>query len=77
MTAARKVYHVVPSGRGWRVKRAGAGHGVRAFSSKAPAVAYAKSLAKEAALGQVRVHRRDGEIQTEWTYGKDPRRTRG
>ena len=77
MTPARKVYHVVPSGRHWCVRRVGARRATRVFSSKAATIALAKTLAKKAALGQVRVHKRDGEMQTEWTYGKDPRKTRG
>jgi Uncharacterized protein conserved in bacteria (DUF2188) len=77
MTSARKVYHVVPHGGRWSVKRAGARRAVRIFAGKTTAIAHAKTLATRSALGQVRVHRSDGEIQTEYTYGKDPRRTRG
>jgi hypothetical protein len=77
MTSGRKVYHVVPCGRRWSVRRVGARRAARTFSRKTAAVAYARTLATRGALGQVRVHRSDGEIQTEYTYGKDPRRTRG
>jgi hypothetical protein len=77
MTKARRVYHVVPSGRGWDVKRVGARRATQGFSRKAAAIARAKALAIKATLGQVRVHSSDGEIQTEYTYGQDPRRTRG
>jgi hypothetical protein len=74
---SRKVYHVTPSGDAWRVQRVGAKRAANVRESKADAIARAKELAARGALGEVRVHRRDGEIQMEWTYGKDPRRTRG
>jgi hypothetical protein len=74
---SRVVYHVTLHGDVWRVKRAGAKRAARVHSNKADAIARAKTLATRGALGQVKVHKRDGEIQTEWTYGKDPRRTRG
>jgi hypothetical protein len=41
------------------------------------AIAGAKALAKRSGLGQVRVHGGDGDIEAEYTYGEDPRRTRG
>jgi hypothetical protein len=74
---ARKTYHVTPAGDDWRVKRAGAERADSIHENKADAIARAKVLAKQAPLGQVRVHRGDGEIQTEYTYGKDPRKTPG
>ena len=73
----RKIYHVTPSGDVWRVKRAGATRAASVHENKSMAVARAKALAKSASLGQVKVHRRNGEIQTEYTYGDDPSRTRG
>ncbi len=70
----RKVYDVRPNPKGgWDVRPPGggsAGHHAR----KTEAVADARQRAQAAPLGQVRVHGRDGRIQTEWTYGKDPQR---
>ena len=40
--------------------------------NKADAVARGKDLAKKAPLGQIKIHKQDGKIQTEYTYGKDP-----
>ena len=73
----RRIYHVTPSGDVWRVIRAGATRAASVHENKSKAVARAKALAKDASLGQVKVHRRNGQIQTEFTYGEDPRRTRG
>ena len=41
------------------------------------AIARAKELAKKSGLGQVRVQGENGEFESEWTYGKDPRRSPG
>jgi hypothetical protein len=73
----RKIYHVTPAGEDWRVRRTGARRAASIHESKSAAITRAKQLARHAALGQVRVHRSDGAIQTEYTYGRDPRRSPG
>jgi len=72
---SRKIWHVTPDGDGWRVRRVGVLRADSVHLSKSCAVGRAKYLAQRAPLGQVRVHGRDGGIQTEYTYGKDPRRS--
>lgn len=37
----------------------------------------ARDIQKAGGLAQVRVFGRNGRIQTEWTYGRDPRRSKG
>lgn len=72
--SAREVYHVVPSSRGgWDVKREGGARASSHHETKQPAIDAARDKAKAAPLGQVRIHGQDGRIQTEWTYGNDPR----
>jgi hypothetical protein len=63
----------------WRVlrgKRTDATH-----ATKASAVHYARAEARQhhagGGLAQVVVHGKDGAIQTEHTYGADPRRSKG
>ena len=74
----RRVYHVTPAGSGdWKVKEKGAERAVKILEDKADALNLAKDLAKNAELGQVVVHGKDGVIQTEHTYGKDPEKTPG
>jgi hypothetical protein len=74
----RGVYNVNPTGDGdWEVKEKGAERSVKVFEGKADAIARAKELAQKASLGQVVVRKDDGKIQTEYTYGEDPRRTPG
>ena len=57
--------------RAW-VTLAYTGKASGSHDTKAEAIARAKELAKKQALGQVIIHKQDGTIQTEHTYGKDP-----
>ena len=75
---AREVFRVSPAGEGkWRVEPEGAGQTGQIFADKEQAVQHATERAKTAQLGQVIVHRRDGRIQYENTYGEDPRGRKG
>jgi uncharacterized protein DUF2188 len=72
--AKRKVIHVVfKKNQGKWLLRGGVG----SFATKAKAVAAGKKQAKAGALGQLVVHTKVGSIQTEYTYGADPRRSKG
>jgi len=74
----RITYHVVPgAGGGWAVKGEGSMRASAIAERKQDAIRAAKALAKGRPLGQVVIHRKDGVIQTEWTYGKDPRKYPG
>lgn len=69
----RKTYHVTPKpGGGLNVKQEKAERASSSHATKADAVERAKELAKNQTLGQVVIHKQDGTIQTEHTYGKDP-----
>lgn len=75
---SRKVYHVVPDPKGgWAVKEEKNKNPSVRTEKKTEAVAKAKELAKKAKLGQVIVHKKDGKIQIEYTYGEDPIKTKG
>jgi hypothetical protein len=75
----RKVYHVTYDENNdvWLLKTEGGRRVGRPYASKAEALADAKQGVQAAALGQIVIHGRDGKIQTEHTYGKDPRQRRG
>jgi len=74
----RRVYHVLPTNGGdWKVKENLAERAVKIFEGKENALDLAKELAKKADLGQVVVHGKDGVIQTEYTYGQDPKKIKG
>lgn len=72
----RTVYHVVPnsSAEKWLITQENASFR-REFETKEEAVDEARRLAKEAPLGQVKVHKKDGNMEYESTYGEDPRRS--
>jgi len=69
----RKIHHVMPgSGGRWQVKGGGAQRATSLHETKAEALTRARELAKSLPLAQVIVHKQDGTIQTEYTYGEDP-----
>jgi len=74
----RKVYHVVPRPDG---KWAGEGEGAKRASvvgeMKAEVLERTIEIAKEHPLSQVIIHKQDGVIQSERTYGEDPYPPRG
>jgi uncharacterized protein YdaT len=73
----RQVYHVTPHEKGWQVKKEKAERATSIHETKEEAVRSAVALAKGTGLGQVKIHKRTGEIQEERTYGKDPEKYRG
>lgn len=67
----RKRVFVVPKrGKGWAVKEGR--ETVQEFSKKEEAVRFGRDLAKSAPLSQLVIHKKDGTIQEERTYGRDP-----
>lgn len=68
----RKVYHVTPNqDGGWNVQKEGGQRASGNFDTKHEAIQRGKDLAKSAPLGQIKIHGKDGKIQTEHTYGQD------
>lgn len=51
--------------------------GVAWFATKREAVVDGRSCARSERPSQLMIHNRDGKIQTEHTYGSDPRRFKG
>ncbi len=77
-TKERLVYHVVPnsSAEKWVVSQENAEFR-REFDTKEEALEFAKERARQTELGQVKVHKKDGNMEYESTYGEDPRRSPG
>jgi hypothetical protein len=74
----RKIYHVVWRDKEWHVRRARVRRPSISQKLKCSAVWFAELFAIESGTStQVIVHGKNGRIQTEWTYGKGPRRSRG
>jgi hypothetical protein len=69
----RKVVYVSPRDKGkWIVKGEGAQRAMKNFENKADAINFGRQVAKNADLGQLKIQKRDGIFQKEYTYGKDP-----
>lgn len=64
-------YHVVPQGEQWAVKKKGAQRASDVLDTKQEAVDRGRELAKDNE-GSLRIHKKDGTIQEERTYRKDP-----
>jgi sugar-specific transcriptional regulator TrmB len=78
MAGERTVYHVVPNAdqSRWVVSRER--HSFREeYDSKDEAVEAAKSRARSEEPSQVKVHKLDGNMEYESTYGDDPSRSPG
>ena len=69
----RKTYHVTkrPDGQ-WQAKGEGASRASAVTKTKAEAVDRARELANAQRPGQIIIHKSDGAIQSERTYGNDP-----
>lgn len=82
---ARRVFDVMPDGDDWivreRVPRGGNYLDVpmrtARFDRKKDAVPYGMKVARKAVPSSLVIHKRDGTIQEERTYGNDPFPPRG
>jgi poly(hydroxyalkanoate) granule-associated protein len=70
--AERTVYHVAPHDDGWKVEREGASRATSTHETKDEALTAARELARSKAPGAVVVHRKDGTIQTSYSYDDEP-----
>lgn len=79
MASNRKVYHVVPNAdrSGWVVSRENNDSFREEYDTKEEAVQAAKQRARGEEPAQVKVHRADGNMEYESTYGDDPSRSPG
>jgi Uncharacterized protein conserved in bacteria (DUF2188) len=75
----RKVFHSVPTKTGWKVEsnqRTISTHRTQAASEKA-AIRAGHKAQDAGGMGQAVLHKENGRIREERTYGGDPRRTKG
>lgn len=75
--AKRSVIHVTPHEKGWQVKQEGAQRAGSVHPTKQEAVDAAVNRAKSGPPSQVKIHKKDGTIQSERTYGQDPHPPKG
>ncbi len=66
----RKIYRVVPNNGNWQVKKDGIVLSNHVL--KSDAITKGRSLAVANQPSQLVIHRADGTIETEFTYGNDP-----
>ena len=75
--AKRVTYTVAPDGDRWKVKKRGGSRASGTFDKKEDAVSRGRELAKAQERGQLVIKKKNGRIQTEYTYGDDPFPPRG
>lgn len=69
---AKTSHHVVPDPNGgWSVKKEGASRASKHFDQKRDAITHARSISKDQGSEFV-IHRRDGTIASNDSYGNDP-----
>ena len=76
---ARKVFHSVPTKTGWKVEIKGrtiSTHRTQVGAEKA-AIKAGHKARNRGGLGQAVLHKANGRIREERTYGGDPRRSKG
>ncbi len=71
--STRKTYHVTQNPDGtWKGKARGAERASTVGDTKAEVMSRTIEIAKNQQDSQVIIHKKDGEIQEERTYGNDP-----
>jgi hypothetical protein len=75
----RAVYHLVPDkDKGvWKGKKEGAERASVVSDTKKDAFTKVREIAQNNPLSQVKIHKKDGTIQEERTYKKDPEKYPG
>lgn len=76
---SRTAYHVTYNrdSAQWRVLEQGKSKPLSVHDTKKEAVEWGREIAKSSQPSQIKIHKRDGKIQEERTYGEDPRRLKG
>jgi hypothetical protein len=72
---SRKVFRVVPHGTNWEVKYNG--KVLTSHYNKEPAIESGRKYALANQPSQLVIHKADGTIEVEYTYGNDPYPPRG
>ena len=72
----RPAYHVTPHESGWKTIKEGDDRPVATGARKDEVVEKARRQARKE-QGQLIIHKRDGKIQEERTYGSDPSSSKG
>lgn len=68
--------HVVPSGNGWSVRRAGSSKASKSFGTQKEAIEEARKVAIRQKT-ELYIHGKNGKIRERNSYGNDPHPPRG
>jgi len=69
--------HVQPTGDGdWKVTRRGQDRAIARTGTQAQAIDRARGVARRDKT-ELSVHGRNGQVRDKWSYGPDPRDTKG
>ena len=74
--AKGKNQHIVPTDNGWAIKGEGNSRATRTFNTKEEALEAGKQIAKNQ-KAELIIHGKDGAIQSQNSYGKDPSKSKG
>ena len=61
----------------WKLFEQGSKRTIRRFSTKDEGVKISSEIVRKSGNSQLKIHKVDGKIQEERTYGNDPRRYKG
>lgn len=71
--AQQTVYHVVPSGEEWAVRKQGAAQASRVAATQNEAIGHAEAFARKQAPSRVVIHGEDGKIEGQHSFDAVPR----
>lgn len=73
----RTIYHIVPKNGKWKIQKEKSSKASAVKNEKEKAVNRARELAKNDKPSQIIIHKMDGKINNEHTYGSDPEKYEG
>jgi len=77
--AKRRSFHLTHDKKkgDWKLFEQGSKRTIRRFSTKDEGVKISSEIVRKSGNSQLKIHKVDGKIQEERTYGNDPRRYKG
>ncbi len=77
--AKRRSFHLTHDKKkgDWKLFEQGSKRTIRRFSTKDEGVKISSEIVRKTGNSQLKIHKVDGKIQEERTYGNDPRRYKG
>lgn len=73
----RNRYHILYKKDEWILKKEGKREPLKSFRTKKEAEDYGRKIARKEEPSQLILHKKDGKIEKEYTYGQDPRKYKG